>query len=248
MVALGKQRAWERRLPSLAVLSMLVATGVASAHDTHAGGTAVSFGLVAAASVAVSLGAGVALVAALGPGVGHGRLLGRLVPALLLALGTLSLALAVGQAVALALVCAGGGATVAWVTRGRGVSGHGCADATLGAVFLHRTVEGVLLAGIYAASAALGVVGAVVLTVHAVAETVAVGSLFSHAGRGRALAAMTAIHLGFLAGAAIGLLATTGLPAALDVAVLAAVGGVLLVAGVTELGVGAAPPVAHLES
>lgn len=74
------------------------------------------------------------------------------------------------------------GGTIAWLGRSRGVSPHdGCADAAFGAIVLLRTVEGILVAGVYAGSAALGLLGLALLAVHAIGETVAIGG----SGHGR---------------------------------------------------------------
>lgn len=156
------------------------------------------------------------------------------VPVLLLVLGVVALLAAVTQHWPLAVGGGLVGGMVAWVGRDHAMSPNdGCADAALGAVVAHRTVEGAVVASIYAASAALGIVGLAVLTLHAGAETAAVGGLYAPLGRRWAAATVVAVQLAFVGGAlAGGLLA--GLLATVSVPLLAAVGGVLLVAGGTE--------------
>lgn len=64
-------------------------------------------------------------------------------------------------------------------TMSVGIRHMGCADTALGAILVHRTVEVILVASIYAASVAFGLVGLTVLTTHAIAETIAIGGLYS---------------------------------------------------------------------
>lgn len=153
---------------------------------------------------------------------------------LLLALGVVALLAAAIQHWPLAVGGGVAGGAVAWLGREQSLSPHdGCADAALGAIVAHRTVEGAVVASIYAASAALGIVGLAVLTVHAGAETAAVGGLYAPLGRWWAVATVVAVQLAFVGGAlAGGFLA--GIVSAGTVPLLAAVGGVLFVAGATE--------------
>jgi zinc transporter ZupT len=219
-----------RRLVTAVLGTTLLAVPVA-AHGTAGRVAGVAFPAVVAASVAASLlGGGLVLVA-----------VGRLprwrgaVPVLLLALGALSILLAVGEVptgAAVGLVVGVGAVTLA---RDHAVSDCGaCADATLGAVTLHRGFEGVVLATVYAADAALGLVGAAVLAVHAAAETAAVGSLYATAGRRYALGAVCLLQVGFVAGVAVGWRVVDGVPVAVEAGLLALVGGVLLAIGTRE--------------
>ncbi len=153
-------------------------------------------------------------------------------PVLLLAVGVVALLAAATQHWPLAVGGGIVGGTVAWLGRDQTPHG-GCADAALGAIVAHRTVEGAVVASIYAASAALGLVGLALLTVHAGAETAAVGGLYAPLGRWWAVATVVAVQLAFVGGALAGAFLVDIL-SPVTVPLLAAVGGVLFVASVTE--------------
>jgi zinc transporter ZupT len=151
------------------------------------------------------------------------------------ALGAAALALAITQAAAATLVGLAVGVGVVCVTRDVALTDCGtCADAALGAVTLHRGLEGVVLATVYAADAALGLAGALVVAGHAAAETAAVGSLYVPAGRRYALAGVLVVQTGFVAGVAAGWGVVAGVPSTAEAGLLALVGGVLLAAGTRE--------------
>jgi hypothetical protein len=210
--------------------------GLSTPAVAHGVGTApagLGFPLVVAASVGASLfGGGLALAVA-------GRWtvpLRRAVLPVFVVLGGLSVAIALdGVPISAVLgLTAGVGSVAAAVARGRTPTGCGtCADVALGAVTLHRGLEGVVLATLYAADAALGVAGAAIIAVHAAAETAAVGSLYARTRR-YALGAVCLLQIGFVAGVVVGWGAVDAVPAALEAGLLALVGGVLLAVGARE--------------
>ena len=213
-------------VPGTALLSI-----PAAAHGTAATAAGLAFPAVVAASVVASaLGGGVVLAA-----VDRLPRLRGAVSLLFLALGGLSVALALdGAPVGAGLGVAAGVGVVA-LARGHALTDCGaCADAALGAVTLHRGLEGVVLATVYAADAALGLLGAVVLAVHAAAETAAVGSLYVAVGHRHALAAVCLLQMGFVGGVAVGWGVVDAVSPAAEAGLLALVGGVLLAVGTRE--------------
>ena len=221
-----------RRAAAVA-LGVAVLSTPASAHGGTAVATGLPFPLVVAGVVLVGLfGGGLVLGA-------YGRLpwsTGRAaLPVLVFALGATALALAVTRAAAATLVGLAVGLGVVYVARDAAITDCGtCADAALGAVTLHRGLEGVVLATVYAADAALGLVGAVVVAGHAAAETAAVGSLYAPAGRRYALAAVLVVQTGFVVGVAAGWGVADGVSPTAEAGLLALVGGVLLAVGTRE--------------
>lgn len=217
---------------------------VVGAHGTEAGAQgqastvpfAAAIGVSTVLSVTIGLGAAWYYRSRLAADSGHGSGPRVEVTVLLVVLGVVALLSAVTQQPAVAVAGAALGGSIAWVDRTGGVSAHGgCADAAFGAILLHRTVEGVLVAGVYAASAAFGLIGLALLTGHAVGETVAIAGLYAAVGRGWVIASVVAIHLGFLVGSLTGYYVTGLLSAPVETIVLAGVGAVLLVAGATEV-------------
>lgn len=217
---------------------------VASAHDAGASAqsheTTVPFLVAIAMSTVLSVAIGLITVrryrSALATDLGHGSVTRVGMATLLFVLGLLALLSAAGQQVPIAIGGVVLGGTVAWLGRHHGVSPHdGCADAAFGAIVLHRTVEGILIAGVYAASAALGLVGLGLLTAHAIGETVAIGGLYAPVGWTWGVTSVVAIHLAFLVGTLVGYSVTGVLSPAIVTALLATVGGVLLATGAIEL-------------
>jgi hypothetical protein len=215
-----------------ATLGVVLLSTPASAHGATAAATGLSFPLVVAGVVLVSLlGGGFVLGT-------YGRLQwapGRAaLPVLVFALGAAALALAVTRAAAATLAGLAAGVGVVYVARDAAITDCGtCADAALGAVTLHRGLEGVVLATVYTADAALGLAGAIVVAGHAAAETAAVGSLYTTAGRRYALAAVLVVQTGFVVGVTAGW-GLGGVPPAAEAGLLALVGGVLLAVGTRE--------------
>ncbi|MFC7097485.1 hypothetical protein [Halobaculum marinum] len=227
------------RRAAAAVLGVALLSTPASAHGASAVATGLSFPLVVAGVVLVSLlGGGVALVAS-----GRrswstrlARVSGRAgLPALVFALGAAALALAVTRAAAATVVGLSVGVSAVFLARGAGVTDCGaCADAALGAVTLHRGLEGVVLATVYAADAALGLAGALVVAGHAAAETAAVGALYATAGRRYALATVLVVQAGFVVGVAAGWGVVGSVSPITEAGLLALVGGVLLAVATRE--------------
>ncbi|WP_251343969.1 hypothetical protein [Haloplanus halophilus] len=218
------------RVLTTAALGTALLAAPAAAHGTGGRAVGLDFPVVVAASVGASLLGGGLVLAAVDR-LPHSR---GGIPLLLLALGGLSVLLAAGEAPTGAVpgVVAGVGAVA--LARGNALTDCGaCADAALGAVTLHRGFEGVVLATVYAADAALGLLGAAVLAVHAAAETAAVGSLYA-ATRRHALGAVLAIQAGFVLGVVAGWGVVDAVPTVVEAGVLALVGGVLLAVGARE--------------
>jgi len=222
-----------RRRGTRAITTLLGTTVLATpvtAHGTAATTVGLAFPAVVAASVGASLlGGGLVLAAVDRLPRSRGA-----VPLLLLALGGLSVALAldgapIGAGLGLAV-----GVGVVTLARGHAFTDCGaCADAALGAVTLHRGFEGVVLATVYAADAALGLLGAAVLAVHAAAETAAVGSLYAGT-RHHALAAVCLLQVGFVGGVVAGWGLVDGVSPTAEAGLLALVGGILLAVGARE--------------
>ncbi|MDS0478512.1 hypothetical protein [Natrinema sp. 1APR25-10V2] len=230
-----------------------------SAHGTgaHAGSQG-SAGPVIPFAVAIGLSALLGLTFGLGAvsryrsdsTVGSARGATRTeVTALLIVLGLAALFAALSRDV---LPTIGGGtlgAALALAARTRGVSPHaGCADAALGAILTHRVVEGALIAGIYATSVSFGLMALALLTVHAVAESVAVGGLYGPVGRNWGVASVVAVQSAFVVGAVGGGLLLGFLTPTIVTVLLASVGGVLFLAGTTEIRSVASRAPAHLET
>jgi len=218
-----------RRLATVALGTALLANPV-TAHGTAERAVGVAFPAVVAASVGASLlGGGLVLAAVDRLPRSRG-----VVPALLLALGGLSVALALDGAPVGAGLGVAAGVGVVTLARGHPLTDCGaCADAALGAVTIHRGLEGVVLATVYAADAALGLLGAAVLTIHAAAETATIGSLYATTRR-HAVAAVGLLQVGFVGGVVVGWGAVDGVPPTAEAGVLALVGGVLLAVGARE--------------
>jgi len=219
-----------RRRVTLLAVAAIGTTAVAApaaAHGVDGRTAGVAFPAVVAGAVAASLLGGGLVLAVTGR---NPRWRG-VVPVLLLALGGLSVSLAVRSAPTGAGLGVVGGAVV--VALARGHAHTDCADAAVGAVTLHRGFEGVVLAAVYAADAALGILGAVVLATHGAAETAAVGSLYAPVRR-HAVAAVCLLQAGFVAGVAAGWRVFGAVPAGVEAGLLALVGAALLAAGAHE--------------
>jgi hypothetical protein len=216
------------------VVGLHVVVGLVRAHGAGGGGS-VGHGLhlVTGVSVGLSLLGGAALVA--GSRRWYRSVQTDLVCVLLLALGGIATVLAATERPAVAVGGAVGGVAAVSVARGYSLTDCGtCADAALGAVVLHRFVEGGVLATVYAANAAVGTAGAIVLAGHATAETAAVGSLYATTSRAHAVAAALLVQAGFVAGVLGGVAVVGAVPTAVRVALLGFVGGVLVTVGAYE--------------
>ena len=177
-----------------AVLGVALLSTPAAAHGVATVATGLPFPLVVVGVVAVSLlGGGLVLVA-------YGRLPRPTWGAAPLLVATLG---------------------VVYLARDAAITDCGaCADAALGAVTLHRGLEGVALATVYAADAALGLLGAAAVAAHAAAKR-------------HAVAAVCLVQAGFVGGV-VGRGVVGAVPPAVDASVLALAGGVLLVVGARE--------------
>jgi hypothetical protein len=221
------------RRPAVAVLGaaalLQVATDRVAAHPGVDGGAAevgvpLVVVLVAGTSVLAGVLAADGRAARFGPALS--RWVARLSGPLLVAVGLLAAAGALASrplaaGAGLALGATGGLLVLA--------SAHG-ATATVGAVALHRLLEGVTLAAAAATGSAVGLLGAVVLGCHATAECVAIGGTDGF-GRRRAVGAVLFVTVAFLAGTGIGTLGSLSLSSTPRLAVLALVGGLLVVLG-----------------
>jgi hypothetical protein len=220
------------RRTAVTVLGTALLSTPAAAHGVVTAATGPPVAIVVAGVVVVSLlGGGVVLVA-------YGRLprpTRGAVPLLVVSLGVAALALAVTRATAATFVGLAAGVGAVYLGRDAAITDCGaCADAALGAVTLHRGLEGVVLATVYAADAAIGLAGAAVVAGHAAAETAAVGSLYASAGRRYALAAVLVVQTGFVLGVAAGWGVVDGVSPVAEAGLLALVGGVLLAVGTRE--------------
>ncbi|MFD1586167.1 hypothetical protein ACFR9U_04175 [Halorientalis brevis] len=223
------------------LLAMTRVPGVASGHDpgTSSAQSPVAFGVVVSLSVLVSflVGLGVVTRRRARPAQTPSPSQPQWIVWLVVALGALGLVAAGVDRGRYAVVGGVAGISLAWLVRNRALTDCGpCADSTFGAILTHRTVEGVLVAGVYTADAGLGLAAVALLTGHAVVETVAVGGLYATASRGWGLVGVTAPQLGFATGAVVGTAGTDLLPPAASALLVAGIGGVLLTSGLIELG------------
>lgn len=203
------------------------------AHGVDIASTGLAFPLLIAAVVGTSLLGGGVVLAFVGRSISPGYR--WVLPLSVVALGGAALALAATRAATMAVAGTVVGCGVVYVARDAAITACGaCADAALGAVTLHRGFEGVVLATVYAADAALGLAGAGLVAGHAAAETAAVGSLYAAAGRRYALGAVGVVQAGFVVGVVLGWGVVDAVPAAVQAGLLALVGGVLLAVGTRE--------------
>jgi hypothetical protein len=215
----------------LVVLSLLsVALTFVSAHEP---GVSISdhgleFGFVVALTVTLGILGGV-IVMRRSAAETRQSTLG--ISILLVVLGCWAAVVAILQEFALAGIIVVAGAIATWSLRNHVVGGHhGCDQAALGVVVLHRFIEGALLATLYSAAATIGLVAALVLAAHTAAETGAVAGLWS---TGRLKWAVIAIvQAGFVAGALGAELVTQFITPLVSITALALFGGTLIASGV----------------
>jgi hypothetical protein len=221
-------------------IGLLVLVGPARAHPRGRyllGGWEVGFPAVVGCSVAVCLLAGVVTVR------NRRRIseyvsrdVSRLLAGLFVLLGlSCLLPAALGEPVVASVA---GVVTVVGLhsleNRSEHVTDHH-ASMGLGAIASHRAIEGSLLAALYLSNVALGVLGAVVLTVHATLETVAVASAYWSRTPQRAVGAVILVQLSFVGGAMLGRVTTVTLPEMIQQVTLAVVGVTLVVLGVSRV-------------
>lgn len=121
-----------------------------------------------------------------------------------------------------------------WAARRDGTVIQGChAKLTFGAVLTHRWLEGVVLGTLYSSGAAVGLLGAVIVTGHTAVETTAVGGLYGQY-RLPAVWAVVFIQVGYAIGAIVGLGVAETVPPSIRIGLLALAGGVLLGIGMNE--------------
>lgn len=177
------------------------------------------------------------------------RLSGGVIGLLLVGLGVSSLLSAiVGHVWLSAAGVIVGAATALSVEISETSSRPGCgnhAELTLGTISFHRLLEGVVIGTLYAADAAVGLVGTVVLAGHATLETAAVSGLYAGTQqRISVVGAVGLVQVGYLVGAIAGLGVAVVTPFPAKTFALAVVGGVLIVVGVgkTERSITAGRP------
>lgn len=208
-----------------------------AAHDYPVGTTGPLVSVTAVVLFALVL----SLVGGIGVARGrtfHGvRLPPRVLGVVLVVLGGVAVVSGVSDSLPLAAAGIAAGIVVAaWVTHSRGhAPAAGCADATLGAVLLHRGVEGIVVATAAATGVVFGLVGALVFTGHAVAETCTVSGLYATTEPRRALVATALVQVAFVVGALAGVVVLATLPTAVRVAILGFTGGILLTVGVLTM-------------
>lgn len=216
---------------SLVAGLLTVLPGTAAAHGSPTPGTAVGLGPVATVT-GVTVGGGLFGVGAVrrrfSVQSGFLSLVDRLVGPLLALLGLLAIATAVGNTVLPALAGAAVGCLVAGVFQYR-ADKQACAGATVGAIGLHRFVEGLAIGALAAADTALGIASALLLAGHASAECIALGS-HPALSRQRAVWSILAVQTAFAGGAVAGLVALDTVVVDLPWLV-AGIGGVLMVFG-----------------
>lgn len=110
---------------------------------------------------------------------------------------------------------------------------RGChADVAVGAVSLHRLLEGVAIGGLYAAGAAVGLLGALLVAGHTALESAVAGGVYAGtAPRRRAFGAIVVVQAGYVGGTLAGIGAAGAVPGSVRTATIALVGGVLLAVG-----------------
>lgn len=229
-----------RRLTRLGVwtVGLLAASQTANAHGAFGhGGTSVAFALVVALPVVAGLVGGAFVVRRRRgdrPTAGAG--VGMPLAFLLVALGVTFALGAMIQRLSLGIAgCAIGGFAALLATGRWEVFDHRCdAEIALGAVSLHRLFEGLVIGALYATGAAVGLVGALVVTGHTALETAAVGG-FRRRKRDSVPARIAVVQLCYAIGAVVGLGVATAVPSSIQVAALALSGGALLGLGAVEV-------------
>ncbi|WP_129116628.1 hypothetical protein [Halegenticoccus tardaugens] len=202
-----------------------------SAHEPS---TAISdhglgFGFVVALTVALGILGGVIVVRRRSSAESRPSTLS--ISILLVVLGCWAAIVAVLEGSAFAGMVMVAGAVATWSLRNHVFGGHrGCDQAALGAVVLHRFVEGALLAILYSAAATVGLGAALVLAAHTAAETGAVAGLWSTGKWKWGIIAI--VQAGFVAGALGGELVAQFMTPLVSITALALLGGTLIASGV----------------
>ena len=226
-------------VPRYRLAAILVAFGglsiwatPATAHGLHGSEHGIPLSTVVAVSALLSISAGV--VAAVGR---HTRRAERHTHRISLIVGLVIVGLGLSAAGSVAIHAPSTAAIGGFVGLAVGLavvihsSCNGCADMTAGAVGIHRLVEGVAVAGLWAAGTAVGLLGVVVFASHMVVECIAIGMQQSFS-RLRAIGAVIAVTGVFVFGVGIGLVGGAALSTQWAVAV---VGGLLVPLGAAEI-------------
>mgnify|MGYP000421632559 CR=1 FL=1 len=226
----------------LVVACLLSVIGTASAHGGTAGsGISVSLvvGLSALVGTATGLGAVVVGSRRVVAVLTHRRFTAVLGVGLTV-LGLSFVAPVAGETPAFALLGAGAGIVLARRVphshAPTATDGHDVLVAgVVGAIGLHRLFEGVVLAAGFLAGSTVGLMTAVVITLHAAAETVLLATLVTLDGRTRlAVLAVLAVQTGFVLGALTATAATVTVPVTLRYVVVTVAAGVLVYFGLHE--------------
>jgi zinc transporter ZupT len=235
-----------RMLLALSIAGMALSSAPVEAHSPGATTGDAPFGVVLGLSAAVGGGAGALAVywrwdrlSSLSGHLTHGRVSG-LIGTALVGLGVLFVLPAARREPAVVPIgLLFGGVVVYSILRYRDpamssfIGDSAVADTVLGAVWLHRLVEGVALAAAYRYGVALGVAAAVVLTAHIAVEMAAVGGLYATAGaRLRGLVAVILVQLSYVLAAGVTAMEAVSIAPTLDAFVLVAAGGVLFFLGI----------------
>lgn len=225
---------------AVATVALVTIPGVAAAHGSPASdGIDAGFAVVVGLPVVAGLAGG---AVALGRGrhersiaTGH---VGRPFGFLLVALGATLVVSALPSSPVLGVAGATGGFCAALVVTHRdALVGHRCspADLTVGAVSLHRILEGLALGALYAGGMVAGLAGAVVVAGHAALETAAVGGLYGSYRR-RSVIGVALVQVGYVVGAGVGFASSTAVPPSIQAGIAAVAGGFVLGIGVSEIG------------
>lgn len=219
---------------------------VASAHIPSTGETVgLRFPVVVAASAVIGAVGGFAVVASHSRGVDDWVGDRRLVGGLGLILSGLAVIILLPIAPSQPLLSGGcvvfGGVVAVMLpvhTDSHHTDGHvrpSKATSTAGALTAHQFLEGLILAAGYVAGGAVGVIAAIVLTVHTVAETAAVGGAYVLAGQHkRGVAAVVAMQAVYVVAASVAFTTTLSISPFTEHLITAVVAGVLLVVGIHE--------------
>jgi len=166
--------------------------------------------------------------------------LGRLDGPLVLVLAGTILVAAVAGDPALGLTGAIGAVGAVGLAKRHGLPGDSPhADLTLVGLCGHRVLEGLAIASLYSAGAAVGLVGVVVVAGHSALETAVVGG-WPSSSRGRAIVGSGLVQLAYLGGAGLGIVVGETLPTTVRIPTMGLLGGVLVLVGLGETTAGSA--------
>lgn len=213
-------------------------SGPASAHGPHGyGGEPVTFAVVLGLPIVAGLGGGAFAVRQCRAGRSKpaGSRASVVVGSLLVVLGVSFVATAMTENLSLGITGGAVGVLLAlWAAGHDGRVNRGFhAELTIGAVSMHRLLEGVALGALYSSSTAVGLLGAVVIAGHAAVETAAVGGLSSQYQH-HAVGAVGVVQVGYGVGVLTGIGVATTVPPSVLIGSVALAGGILFGIGVNE--------------